>query len=89
MHKKLGAQMLARGLEVKDLKNWRKVIFTMLTLVWSWWKDKLASGAKNFSWILKEFNMEHQKNSGTDSQADIKYCWQHCNAKYWEVKGKS
>lgn len=26
MHKNLGAQMLTRGLEVKDLKNWRKVI---------------------------------------------------------------
>lgn len=26
MQKNLGAQMLARGLEVKDLKNWRKVI---------------------------------------------------------------
>lgn len=56
MHKNLGAQMLTRGLEVKDLKNWRKVIFTMLTLAWSLWKDKLASGAKNFSWIVKYKN---------------------------------
>lgn len=56
MHKDLGAQMLARGLEIKDLKNWRKVIFTMLTLAWSLWKDKLAPGAKNFNWIVKYKN---------------------------------